>query len=232
MEKLTPDFEEIAKLIDEKREKFEMYYRLLLEYNGKFNLTAVTERDEVFHKHFLDSLAGVGFFKRNAVCAEVGSGAGFPSIPLKLVREDLAMTLIESTGKKCDFLRAAVRELDLDNVEVVHARAEELAREETYRERYDVCFARAVAPLSTLSEYCIPFVREGGIFLAYKSDNEEELALARPAMKVLGTEYRGCVAYELPDGYGARRLYSCQKVRPTPAKYPRGNGKERRDPIR
>ena len=225
------DFESCRRKIGEKKEKFSAFYELLLAYNAKFNLTAVTEEDEVFHKHFLDSLAGEGFLRKGAHCVEVGSGAGFPSIPLKIVREDISLTLIESTGKKCDFLRAAVKELGLENVEIVNARAEDVGREERYRERADVCFARAVARMNTLAEYCMPLVKKGGLFLAYKSDSEEEYREALPALDLLGGGKHGFVRYELPDGYGARMLMFCQKERNTPKKYPRGQGAERRDPI-
>ena len=230
MQKERPDFGELLRKIDENSAKFEAFYALLTEYNARFNLTAITEREEVFHKHFLDSVAGEGFFAPNARCIEVGSGAGFPSIPLKLIRGDLTLTLVESTGKKCEFLRAAVRELDLEGVEVVNARAEELARDSRYRESYDVCFARAVARMNTLAEYCMPFVRVGGCFLAYKTDDEELLA-AQNALAMLGGEKGEGVRYELPDGYGTRMLIFCKKIRPTPAKYPRGRGLERRAPI-
>ncbi len=227
----SPDFDALAAKIDEKKEYFEAYYELLLTYNERFNLTSVTEREEVFHKHFLDSVAGEGFFEENAVCAEVGSGAGFPSIPLKLIREDLTMVLIESTGKKCEFLRAAVRELGLRNVTVMNARAEVLAKDAAFREKFDVCFARAVARMNVLAEYCMPFVRIGGTFLAYKSDREEEQREARPAMTLFGGSNSGVIRYELPDNFGGRTLMFCQKIRPTPPKFPRGQGMERRSPI-
>ncbi len=231
MEQNLPDFEELKRKIEEKKDKFDAFYSLLLAYNAKFNLTALTEEGEVFHKHFLDSLAGEGFLQAGARCAEVGSGAGFPSIPLKIVREDLSLTLIESTGKKCDFLRAAVRELGLKDVEVVNARAEELGRTEKYREQFDVCFARAVAQMNTLAEYCMPFVRVGGLFLAYKSDNEEEYRLSLPALALLGGGESGTVRYGLPEDYGARMLIYCRKIRPTRPKYPRGQGLARRSPL-
>ncbi len=227
-----PNFDALLRRIEEKKEAFDAFYALLLAYNARFNLTAVTEREEVLHKHFLDSLAGEGFLKKNAVCAEVGSGAGFPSIPLKLVREDLKLTLIESTGKKCEFLRTAVRDLGLGDVEVVCGRAEELARQETYRERYDVCFARAVARLNTLSEYCLPLVKKGGMLLAYKSDSEEEYREVLPAFEILGGGRSGFVRYDLPDGYGARMLIYCEKKASTPQKFPRGRGLERRSPLK
>ncbi len=225
------NFEELERKIAEKRDLFRTFYDLLLAYNEKFNLTAVTEEREVFHKHFLDSLAGEGFIKRNARCAEVGSGAGFPSVPLKIVREDISLTLIESKGKKCGFLRDAVRELGLKDVEILNARAEDVARDGKYRETFDVCFARAVAGMNTLAEYCMPLVKIGGIFLAYKSDNEEEFRKALPAMALLGGENCGFLRYGLPGGYGARMLMYCDKTKSTPKKYPRGKGMERRSPI-
>ena len=225
------DLGALGRKLEQNRDKFEAFYRMLLAYNAKFNLTAITEEREVFHKHFLDSLAGEGFLKENAVCAEVGSGAGFPSIPLKLIRSDLRLTLIESTGKKCGFLRDVVRELDLTGVEVLNARAEDVGRDAAYRERFDVCFARAVARMNTLAEYCMPLVKVGGWFLAYKSDSEEEFREGIRAMETLGGGNCGFVRYALPDGFGARMLMYCQKIRPTPQKYPRGRGQERRDPI-
>ena len=231
MHREPPDFGELGRKIAENSAKFDAFYELLIEYNARFNLTAITEREEVFHKHFLDSAAGEGFFAPNARCAEVGSGAGFPSIPLKIIRGDLSLTLIESTEKKCEFLRTVVRELGLKDVEIVNARAEDLARDIRFRETFDVCFARAVARMNTLAEYCMPFVRVGGRFLAYKSDDEEELASAQNALALFGGERGECVRYELPGGYGARTLMFCKKTRPTPPKYPRGRGLERRAPI-
>ncbi len=231
MQNYIPDFAALERKISEKRAQFDAFYDLLTAYNAKFNLTAVTGKEEVFHKHFLDSLAGEGFIPQNARCAEVGSGAGFPSLPLRIVREDLTLTLIESTGKKCNFLRSAVRELELEGVEVVNARAEELGRDEKYRSAFDVCFARAVARMNTLAEYCMPFVGTGGLFLAYKSDNEEEYREALHALKLFGGGKSGFVRYALPRGYGDRMLMYCEKIGPTPLKYPRGRGLERRDPV-
>lgn len=209
-------------------DKFEAFYSLLLHYNEKFNLTAITGREEVVHKHFLDSLAGESFFPQAADAVEIGSGAGFPSIPLKIVRPDLALTLVESTGKKCEFLRAAVRELGLDGVEIVNGRAEELGRGRL-RERFSVAFARAVAPLPALAEYCLPLVKTGGRFLAYKGTGEraEEGAYA---FRLLGGDAGESYPYDL-EGYGARTLIVVTKTGRTPPKYPRGRGKERSDPL-
>ena len=225
-----PDFGEIRVLAEKKKEAFEAFRSLLLFYNQRFNLTSVTEERDVFYKHFLDSLAGERFLKQNSLVAEVGSGAGFPSIPLKIVREDLRFVLIESTGKKCEFLKTAVRELGLSDVEIVCARAEDAGRMPEYRERADACVARAVAKLNTLAEYCLPLVKRGGIFLAYKG-SADELGEAKNAFSLLGGDPGEETRYELPEGYGARRLVLVRKKSSTPAAYPRGQGKERRSPL-
>ncbi len=228
MEQRKPDISALSALCGRESAKFSRFKDLLLSYNARFNLTAITEEKEIFVKHFLDSVAGEGFFPKGACVAEVGSGAGFPSVPLMIVRPDLRFTLIESTGKKCEFLKVAQKELGL-NARVVCGRAEELGRLATYRERYDVCCARAVARLNTLAEYCMPLVRVGGMFIAWKggmSETEE----AKKAISVLGGRADE-VEYSLPDGMGERTLVLVKKTAPTPQKYPRGRGAERRDPI-
>lgn len=228
----SPDFEKYERFVRETyAEKFGIYKNLLLEYNLKYNLTAITEGEEIVYKHFIDSLAGEFLFLGGERVAEIGSGAGFPSIPLKIVREDLSFVLIESTGKKCEFLKAAVKELGLKRVEVVNARAEELAKDGVFRESFDVCCARAVARLNTLCEYCMPFVKKGGRMIAYKGEAEEELKESGNAVKVLGGKIAEEIRYELPEGYGTRTLVTVEKIRETPAAYPRGNGKERRNPL-
>jgi len=211
-------------------EQFRKFFRLLTEYNARFNLTSVTEEADVYLKHFLDSVAGESLFAKNADVVEIGSGAGFPSLPLKIVRNDLRFTLVESTGKKCDFLRAAVKELSLERVEVVNARAEDLARDPAYRERFDACCARAVARLNTLSEYCVPFLKVGGKFIAYKGSLDEEAEEAKHALKILGCGKSETICYGLKEA-GARTLFVAEKTCRTPAAYPRGNGKERKNPL-
>lgn len=223
-----PDFEKISALLEENREKFSAFRSLLLAYNEKFNLTAVTEERDVLYKHFADSLAGEAFFPKGASVAEVGSGAGFPSVPLMLVRDDLTFSLFESTGKKCEFLKTVIREFEL-RAQVFCLRAEEAAKHD-HRERYDVCCARAVARLNTLAEYCLPFVRKGGLFLAYKGADDEHTC-AEHAVSVLGGTWKEAVSYDLPEGYGRRTLVAVKKERPTPACYPRGRGAERKDPL-
>jgi 16S rRNA (guanine527-N7)-methyltransferase len=226
-----PDFEKINEIYREKKEKFERFRELLLAYNGKYNLTTILDEKEMLIKHFYDSLAGEFLFPKNARVAEVGSGAGFPSLPLCVAREDLHFTLIESTGKKCDFLRTCAKELNLPHVTVCNLRAEEAGKESAMRERFDVCCARAVARLNTLAEYCMPLVRKGGEMIAYKGRAEEEIAEAKRAIGLLGGKDAQAICYELPENFGERTLVVVQKIKNTPEKYPRGNGKERKNPI-
>lgn len=229
MHENMPDFRELEAAVG-KDERFERFFALLAASNERFNLTAITDREEVIHKHFLDSLAGAFLFPRGARCVEIGSGAGFPSIPLKLYREDLTFTLIESTGKKCAFLERAVKELGLGGVDIVQIRAEEAGRREEFRERFDVAFARAVARYPALCEYCLPLVRQGGRMIAYKSD-AAEIAEGRNAVRLLGGEIEREISYELPDAYGKRLLAVAVKKRNTPPCYPRGKGLERKQPL-
>lgn len=214
----------------EKSDLFEKFFTLLTEYNARFNLTAITERNEVFEKHFLDSVTGEFYFPESANVLEVGSGAGFPSLPIKILRDDLSFTLVESTGKKCEFLKTAVKELELKNVTVINERAEILARDPVYREKFDVCCARAVARLNTLSEYCIPFIKKGGKFIAYKADADEELKEASTAVFRLGGNISEICRYRLPN-YGVRTLICIEKIKPTSTRYPRGQGRERKNPL-
>ena len=214
----------------ELKERFESFKNLLLSYNNKFNLTAITDEKDIYMKHFLDCAAGDMFFDEGVSVVEIGSGGGFPSIPLKLIRDDLSFTLIESTGKKCDYLNAVVDKLNLSCVQVVNGRAEELGRDRKYREKFDVCTARAVARLNTLAEYCLPFVKTGGSFIAYKGNCPEEIEEAENALKILGGEIKTVERYELPNGE-SRALVVVKKIKSTPEKYPRGQGKERKNPL-
>lgn len=215
----------------EKREQFEKFRSLLLEYNQKYNLTTILEEKDMYYKHFLDSAAGERFFKKSARVAEIGSGAGFPSIVLKILRPDLSFDLFESVGKKCEFLQVVVDNLSFQKVNIYNFRAEECARNEKYREKYDYATARAVARMNTLCEYCLPFVKVGGAFIAYKSGETEEITEAESAYKILGGKCKEVVNYSLPERYGERTLAVIEKVKPTPSKYPRGQGKERKSPL-
>ena len=218
-------------VLEEHRETFEKFRKLLLEYNEKYNLTTILEEKDVNYKHFIDSVIGESFFPKNARVAEIGSGAGFPSIPLKIIRPDLSLDLYESVGKKCEFLRVVVDNLGLTNVHIYNSRAEDKAKEKGVRESYDCVTARAVARMNTLCEYCMPFVKVGGVFIAYKSGDKTELYEAETAYKTLGAKGKDIYEYELPEGYGARTLSVVKKVKPTPPKYPRGQGKERKNPL-
>ena len=229
MKEEIPDFDECRAQIVQNQEKFTQFYRMLLQYNAAFNLTAITREEEVFHKHFLDSLAGGRRIPQGASVAEVGSGAGFPSVPLSIVRPDLSFTLIESTGKKCQFLKTVAEALGL-RITVCQMRAEDAGRDAAFRERFDCAIARAVAPLPTLAEYCLPLVKKGGSMIAWKG-SEDETDAARNAVRILGGGNVRAVRYTLPEGYGDRMLVLAEKLRETPAKYPRGQGKERKSPL-
>ena len=187
--------------------EFETFKEMLQKYNKMYNLTAITDDEGIFYKHFLDSAAGEEYFFKGANVAEIGSGGGFPSLPLKIIRDDLKFTLIESTG-----------------------RAEDGARDKNLREKFDVVCARAVAALNTLSEYCLPYVKTGGRFIAYKGDCGEEIEIARKAICLLGGEIEEVKRYRL-ENCGERTLVIVRKVKSTPALYPRGNGKERKIPL-
>lgn len=218
-------------ILKEKREKFEAFRALLTEYNEKFNLTTIIEEKEVYYKHFLDSCAGAFLFKQGGKAAEIGSGAGFPSIPLKILRDDLSFDLFESVGKKCEFLQVVVDKLGLSGMNIYKLRAEEAATNAKFRERYDHAVARAVARMNTLTEYCLPFVKKGGTFIAYKSGDRTEIEEAENAYKTLGGRLKQAYEYELPENYGARILAVVEKIKETPARYPRGQGKERKCPL-
>ena len=225
----TKVYEKIV--FEEKREEFEKFRALLLEYNEKYNLTSITEEKDIYYKHFLDSVIGERFFKEGARVCEIGSGAGFPSIPLKILRPDLRLDLFESVGKKCAFLQAVVDNFQFKDVHIYNIRAEEGAKSVEFREKYDHATARAVARMNTLSEYCLPFVKVGGSFIAYKSGDTTEIDEAKNAYKILGARLKGIETYALPENYGERSIAVIEKIKTTPMKYPRGQGKERKQPL-
>ena len=215
----------------EKRDLFERFRALLLEYNEKYNLTTITEERDMLFKHFLDSAMGESLFKQGARVAEIGSGAGFPSIVLKILRPDLSFDLFESVGKKCEFLQTVVDSLGFSKMNIYNLRAETCARDTKFRERYDHVTARAVARMNTLSEYCLPFVKVGGTFIAYKSGDTTEISEAETAYKCLGGKLETVYSYSLPENYGERTLAIVKKIKNTPPRYPRGQGKERKNPL-
>ncbi len=212
--------------------QFETYMELLLEWNEKFNLTAITEKDEIISKHFLDSLTLLlsDRLPEGARLIDIGAGAGFPSVPVKIARPDLRVTMLDSLGKRVDFLNEVSARLGLENICAVHCRAEDGSRTEL-RESFDVATARAVANLSVLAEYALPFVKVGGYFVAMKgSAPEEEINAAKPAIRVMGGKIEEVREISF-DGLG-RSLIIVKKTARTPSKYPRKAGKPSKDPIK
>lgn len=213
------------------RTQFDKFAALLTDYNKICNLTSVTDEKGVTYKHFYDSIVAEKLISFGASVVEIGSGGGFPSIPLKIVRDDLKFTLIESTAKKCRFLQSVVDSLSLNCVQVENIRAEEGAHSKFLREKFDFAVARAVAQLNTLCEYCLPFVKVGGKFIAYKGDGMEEIKSAENAIKMLGGEIEDILEYSLPEDFGKRKLVVIKKIKNTSPLYPRGQGKERKQPL-
>ena len=214
--------------------RFNLYYELLIDYNKKVNLTAITEKSDVAVKHFLDSvsLLSVCDAEKNAEIIDVGTGAGFPGLPLKIVRGDINLTLVDSLNKRVEFLKLCVNELGLENVECIHSRAEELAHKKEYREMYDFAVSRAVANMATLSEYCIPFVKVGGKFAALKGPSaNEELANAKNAIATLGGANSCVKAVNIADYDLSHSIILVDKMSNTVPKYPRSGNKPLNKPI-
>lgn len=210
---------------------FETYFRDLVEWNQRANLTSIIERDQVVIKHFLDSLSLAPVVRDAKSLIDIGSGAGFPGLPLKIMRPDLRVTLLEATGKKVAFLNHIISTLDLSNILAIHARAEDLGRDPGHRERYDAAVARAVAELATLAEYTLPFVRVGGIFVAQKGVQvDDELAHADHALSTLGGRLRETILVNLP-GLEPRHLVVIEKTAQTPREYPRRAGLPEKKPL-
>lgn len=223
---------------DTQIQQFVVYYELLAEKNKVMNLTAITEFEEVFKKHFTDSLSLIKCCDLSCADGElslidIGTGAGFPGIPLKIAFPNLRVTLMDSLNKRVDFLREVIAELGLNGIEAIHGRAEDYAKPGQLREKYDLCVSRAVANLAALSEYCLPYVRVGGKFIAYKSEKAaEELEEAANAICILGGEAAGQITFTLPDSKLYRCLITVEKVRKTPAKYPRKAGTAGKKPLK
>lgn len=214
-------------LLDDKMtERFETYYRFLVSENEKYNLTAITEHDEVWCKHFADSMLGSKFVPHGASLVDVGCGAGFPSVPLAIARPDIRPTLVDSLTKRVNFCTELCGKVGV-SANVVHARAEDFAKDN--RQRFDVAVARAVAPLNILLEYLAPLVRVGGLVVAYKTD-ESEVVLAKNAANILGLTFVSANRFVLPDGSN-RCLLEYKKVKNTPLVYPRGQNKPRKCPL-
>lgn len=209
------------------RAAFDRYAEMLTERNEKVNLTAITDPDEIRVKHFTDSLAAIELIKTGATVLDIGSGAGFPGIPLKIARDDISVTLLDSVNKKVAFMNDVIADLGLKNIEAVHARIEDFP----HKGEFDVAVSRAVAELTTLAEYALPFVKVGGTFVAYKSEKAEaEAAAAGNAVALLGGRLREIREVNVAPGL-TRKLIVVDKIDPTPLKYPRGKNLPRLKPL-
>lgn len=232
---LTNIFEANNIAISQKtKDAFENYRQLILEYNKIMDITNITEQEEMYVKHFLDSLliekSEVNL--DNIKLIDIGTGGGFPGIPLKLAHPTINLTLLDSLKKRITFLTEVIDKLELSDSIAIHARAEEFARDNQYREQYDIATSRAVAELRTLVEYCLGYVKLGGYFIAMKGPNySDELDAALNAIKVMGGKLENVVEYDLPNDYGQRSLIVIKKVKNTPKKYPRGQGKPKSKPL-
>lgn len=216
----------------EQAEKFYLYTNMLLEWNEKINLTAITEQNEIIQKHFIDSLTINKYVNKNASVIDVGTGAGFPGIPLKIVRDDINVTLLDALNKRINFLNEVIEQNKLTNIETIHARAEEAGKNKNLRESFDIATSRAVAPLNILVEYLLPLVKIGGKCVCMKGSNaKEEIENSKNAIKTLGGKLENVEELELPDSDIKRTIIVIKKEKNTPIKYPRKAGTPSKMPI-
>ena len=222
------------RLTDDQKSQFDLYYELLIEWNRVMNLTGITDYDEVNLKHFTDSLTISRIIDMAQIntLIDVGTGVGFPGIPIKIAFPHIKVYLLDSLNKRIKFLNEVIKKLGLKNIYAFHGRAEDFAKDRQYREKFDVCVSRAVANLSTLSEYCIPFVKTGGYFVSYKGgDSDEEVIRSENAITLLGGEIENTDRFFLPDTDMGRTLIKIRKKRSTPNRYPRKAGIPSKEPL-
>lgn len=226
--------EKIEIELDEKQiEQFYDYMQLLLKWNEKINLTAITQPQEIIIKHFVDSLTISKYIKENTKIIDVGTGAGFPGIPLKIYRNDIEVILLDSLNKRINFLNDVINKMGLDKISAIHGRAEEFGHNKEYREKFDIATSRAVANMATLSEYLIPFVKVNGMVVAMKgSDVKQEIDESKRAINVLGGKIFGVEEFNLPDTDIRRNVILIEKAKHTLAKYPRKAGTPSKEPLK
>jgi len=221
-------------LTEDQVNKFVIYKSLLKEWNQKINITSIEDDEEIDIKHFLDSLTPIntGLFKEKVKVIDVGTGGGFPGIPLKIYREDIEVVLLDSLNKRINYLNEVIKNLNLTDINAVHGRAEDFGQNKDYREKFDIAVSRAVASLNILSEYCLPFVKVGGYFISMKGqDVEEEMKESSKAISILGGRVEKKVDVTIPNSDITHSLIIIKKIKETPTKYPRNAGKPKKNPL-
>lgn len=219
-------------LSDAEVDKFFLYKKILKEWNEKINLTSIVDDNEILIKHFIDSLTIEKYVPKNAKVIDVGTGAGFPGIPLKIVRPDIELVLLDSLNKRINFLNEVIEKCGLKNVRTIHGRAEDYAKDAGYREKFDISTARAVANIPTLLEYCTPFLKIDGRFICMKADAEQEIKEASNAMKILNVQKEIVDKFTLPEIDAERTIIVYKKINNTPKQYPRKAGMPAKEPLK